>query len=99
MPLGTVIEVNMITPNPSKDLWYDSGAAIHVCNDKSQFKDYEILKGHEVIIANGVRAKVHGKDCVNIQFTFGKKLVLTNIFHIPNIIKIMSLVIFLTKKD
>ncbi|XP_071916176.1 uncharacterized protein [Coffea arabica] len=49
MSLGMVTEVNMITPNSSKNWWYDSGAAIHVCNDKSQFKNYEILERWQMV--------------------------------------------------
>ena len=98
MLLGILTEVNTTTPNFSKDWWYDSGVAIHVCNDKNQFKNYEILEKHKVVMANGVRAKVHGKGCVNIQFTSGKKLVLTNVLHVPDIIKNLVSTDILNKK-
>ena len=98
MTLGTVTELHMTTPTPSKDWWYDSGAAIHVCNDKNQFKSYELLEGHEVVMANGVRAKVHGKGDVHLQFTSGKKLVLTNVLHVPDVVKNLMSADILNKK-
>ncbi|XP_071939284.1 uncharacterized protein [Coffea arabica] len=87
MTFGTVTELHMMTPTPSKDWWYDSSAVIHVCNAKNQFKSYELLEGHEVVMANGVRAKVHGKGDVRLQFTSGEKLVLTNVLHVPDVVK------------
>ena len=99
MTFGTVTELHMTTPTPSKDWWYDSGAAIHVCNDKNQFKSYELLEGHEVVMANGVRAKVHGKGDVHLQFTSGKKLVLTNVLHVPDVVKNLMPADILTRRD
>ena len=98
MSLGTVTEVNMTMPNSSKDWWYDSGAAIHVCNNKDQFKEYEVLEGHEVVMANGVRAKAFGKGCVTIQFSSGKKLILTNVLHVPDVVKNLVSADILNKK-
>lgn len=83
LSLGTVTELNMATPTSSKDWWYDSDAAIHVCNDRNQYKNYEDLEGHQVVMANGVKAKVHGKGDVHLQFTSGKKLILSNVLHVP----------------
>ena len=96
--LGTMAEINLAEPCASKDWWYDSGAGVHVCNDKDQFKDYEILEGHEVVVANGLRANVEGKREVHLQFTSGKKLVLTNVLHVPSIVKNLVSADILNKK-
>ena len=43
--------------------WYDSGATIHICNDKKQFKNYEVVvEGHEVLMGNHNDIKVHAKE-------------------------------------
>ncbi|XP_071928279.1 uncharacterized protein [Coffea arabica] len=98
MTFGTLTELHMTTPTSSKDWWYDSGAAIHVCNEKNQFKSYELLEGHEVVMANGVRAKVHGKGDVHLQFTSGKKLILTNVLHVHDVVKNLVSTDILNKK-
>ena len=72
----------------SSDWWYDSGATIHVYNNKSMFKTYENApKRHVVVIGNHDTVKVYGKGVVDLQFTFDKKLVLTSILHIPDMRK------------
>ncbi|KAK4409467.1 hypothetical protein Sango_0019700 [Sesamum angolense] len=39
--IGMFTELNMAAAVKSFDWWYDSGATVHVCNDKNQFKHYE----------------------------------------------------------
>ena len=51
--------------------------------DKSMFKTYEDApQGHVVVMDNHDTTKVDGKGFVDLQFTFGKKLVLTNVLHV-----------------
>ncbi|KAG6526044.1 hypothetical protein ZIOFF_016019 [Zingiber officinale] len=71
--LGVSTEPHMATPSSSKDWWYDSGATIHVCSDKDQFKTYEVLEGHEVIMANGVRAKTKRTKKAGIVGKYGTR--------------------------
>ena len=53
MQISMVTEVHMAYVSNTNDWWYDSGATIHICNDKNQFKNYEVAaQGHEVLIAN-----------------------------------------------
>ena len=62
----------------------DSGATIHISNDKNQFKNYEVAaQGHEVLMRNNNAVKVHGKGTIEIHFTSGKKLTLINVLHLP----------------
>ncbi|XP_022715126.1 uncharacterized protein LOC111274619 [Durio zibethinus] len=50
MQIGMITEVHMATTNKSSDWWLDSGATIHVCNNKKQFKTYEECKKPENIL-------------------------------------------------
>ncbi|KAG6511483.1 hypothetical protein ZIOFF_029551 [Zingiber officinale] len=45
--LGVTTELHMATPSSSKDWWYDSDTAIHLCSDKGQFKSYDVLEDME----------------------------------------------------
>nr|GEV12207.1 retrovirus-related Pol polyprotein from transposon TNT 1-94 [Tanacetum cinerariifolium] len=70
------------------DWWHDSGATTHVCNNRDLFKTYKETKdGHEVKMGDNHTSKVIGSGNMEIQFTFGKKLTLMNVLHVPNIRK------------
>ncbi|GKU89464.1 hypothetical protein SLEP1_g3597 [Rubroshorea leprosula] len=88
MQVGMVTELNMANPTKSMDWWLDSGATVHVCNNKAQFKFYEDLKElEEVLMGNNVTAKVLGKGTMELRFTSGHKLTLVNVFYVPDIRK------------
>ena len=64
----------MVAATKTFDWWYDSGAIVHVCNNKDQFKTLEkVDEGFEVMMGNNIIAKVLGKGKVEISFTSGKK--------------------------
>uniref|UniRef100_A0A2N9EDW1 Retrovirus-related Pol polyprotein from transposon TNT 1-94-like beta-barrel domain-containing protein n=1 Tax=Fagus sylvatica TaxID=28930 RepID=A0A2N9EDW1_FAGSY len=72
----------------SSEWWYDSGATIHVCNNKMLFKEYvEAGNGLEVLMGNHNTAKVLGTGTVELILSSGKKLKLTNVYHVPDIKK------------
>ena len=97
--IGMVTELHMAAVTKSDDWWYDSGATIHVCNNKSQFKDYEIVdNGDEVLMGNHNSAKVMGKGSVELQFTSSKKILLVNVLHVPDIRKNLMSANVLNKK-
>uniref|UniRef100_A0A2N9HT24 Retrovirus-related Pol polyprotein from transposon TNT 1-94-like beta-barrel domain-containing protein n=1 Tax=Fagus sylvatica TaxID=28930 RepID=A0A2N9HT24_FAGSY len=54
MQIGMITEVHMAnTVENSSEWWYDSGATIHVCNNKMLFKEYvEAGNGLEVLMGN-----------------------------------------------
>ncbi|KAL0453538.1 UNVERIFIED_CONTAM: hypothetical protein Slati_1331900 [Sesamum latifolium] len=82
--IGMVTELNMAAAVKSFDWWYDSGATVHVCNDRSQFKHYEdAAEGQQVLMGNANTAIVLGKGNIEVQFTSGKKM-LTNVLHVPD---------------
>ena len=88
MQIGMITELNMAATVKSSDWWLDSGATIHVCNDRAQFKIYKTEDdGQEVLMGNHNGAKVLGKGTVELQFTSGKTMTLTNVFHVPDIKK------------
>ena len=43
MHISMVTEVHMASVSNTNDWWYDLGATIHICNDKNQFKNYEVV--------------------------------------------------------
>ena len=68
----TVIHMTVIT-NIS-NLWFDSGAMLHVCNYKTYFKTYEESSIElEVLVGIHSKTKVHGKCIVEVKLSFGKK--------------------------
>jgi hypothetical protein len=89
MQIGMVTEVHMASAaKNSSEWWYDSGATIHVCNNKTLFKEYvEVGNGLEVLMGNHNTAKVLGIGTVELILSNGKKLVLNNVYHIPDIKK------------
>uniref|UniRef100_A0A2N9F059 CCHC-type domain-containing protein n=1 Tax=Fagus sylvatica TaxID=28930 RepID=A0A2N9F059_FAGSY len=89
MQIGMITEVHMANAaENSSEWWYDSGATIHVCNNKMLFKEYvEVGNGLEVLMGNHNTAKVLGTGTVELILSSGKKLKLTNVYHVPDIKK------------
>uniref|UniRef100_A0A2N9EZP4 CCHC-type domain-containing protein n=1 Tax=Fagus sylvatica TaxID=28930 RepID=A0A2N9EZP4_FAGSY len=89
MQIGMITEVHMANAaENSSEWWYDSGATIHVCNNKMLFKEYvEAGNGLEVLMGNHNTAKVLGTGTVELILSSGKKLKLTNVYHVPDIKK------------
>lgn len=97
--IGMITELNMAATTKLSDWWYDSGATVHVCNDKSQFKSYEeVVNGQKVLMGDHDSAKVLGKGSVELNFTSGKKLLLVNVLYVPDIIKNLVSANLLCKK-
>nr|XP_043627148.1 uncharacterized protein LOC122598628 [Erigeron canadensis] len=68
--------------------WYlSSRCTVHVCNSRDMFMDYQAWSGHEVILDNNEHVEVAGTGTVKLQFTTGKIMTLTNVFHMPTIKK------------
>ncbi|KAL0290393.1 UNVERIFIED_CONTAM: hypothetical protein Sangu_2576400 [Sesamum angustifolium] len=63
--IGMVTKLNIAAAVKSFDWWYDSGATVHVCNDKNQFKHYEdVAEGQQVLMGNASTTIVLGKGNV-----------------------------------
>nr|GEV27490.1 retrotransposon protein, putative, Ty1-copia subclass [Tanacetum cinerariifolium] len=86
--IGMIQELHMASVTKTDDWWYDSCATTHVCNNRDLFKTYKKIEdGHEVMMGDNHTLKVIGSGNVEIQFTYGKKLTLMNVLHVPNIRK------------
>lgn len=85
MQIGMIRELNVAAAKTNE--WFlNSGATIHVYNDKAQFKTYYDLKEpEEILMVNSIVAKVVGKGSVELIFTSGQKLTLLNVFHVLEI--------------
>ena len=82
----TKVHITMIV-NPF-NWWFNLGATVYVCNNKEQYKTYdESSIEQQVLMGNHNKAKVLGKGTVKVKMSFGKIMILTNIFHVPDIKK------------
>lgn len=67
MQIDMVTKINMAIATKSFGWWLDSGATIHVWNNKEQFKVYEKCeKPKEILMGNNDATKVIGKG--NVYF-------------------------------
>ena len=82
--VAMVTELNMATNAGTMDWFLDSGATIHVCNNKEFFRTY-IEDDSEVFMGNHAPVKVLGKGNVILNFTSGQKLTLVNVHHVPDV--------------
>ena len=89
MQINMITEVHMASAaENSSEWWYDSGTTIHVCNNKTLFKEYvEVGNGLKVLMDNHNTTKVLGTGTVELILSSGKKLVLTNVYHVSDIKK------------
>src|SRR3954462_8465296 len=51
------------------------------------FSSYQVSRTSSVLMGNGSRASVHGVGTVDLKFTSGKTVQLTNVQHVPSINK------------
>ncbi|KAH9715709.1 hypothetical protein KPL71_021156 [Citrus sinensis] len=66
----------------------NSGATKHVCKDRSLFKSYKAMDDGSVLyMENSSTAIVKGKGNVQLEFTSGKTLTLTDVYHVPEVRK------------
>ena len=83
-----IIDVHMAIIGNPFDWWFDLGATVHVCNNKEQYKTYdESSIEQQVLMGNHNKAKVLGKGTVEVKMSSSKMMILTNVFHVPDIKK------------
>uniref|UniRef100_A0A2N9FSX3 Uncharacterized protein n=1 Tax=Fagus sylvatica TaxID=28930 RepID=A0A2N9FSX3_FAGSY len=76
------------------------GKRTYFRTDWTLFKEYvEAGNGLEVLMGNHNTAKVLGTGTVELKLSSGKKLVLTNVYHVPNIKKNLVSASLLAKND
>lgn len=67
--------------------------------NKGHYKGLFLVNGHEVLIVNNDSKKVARWDNIELQFTFGKKLVLVSVLHILDIrMNLISASLFCKKR-
>ena len=65
--ISMITECNMAMMNKTTDWWYNSGATVHICNDRNLFKNYEAVSNEEkVLMGNNDTTNVHGKGTVEL---------------------------------
>ena len=84
--VAVISEVNIL--EDANDWWINSGATRHVCNDKSFFNTYEPMDDGTILyMGNSSIATIKGKDTVDLEFTSGKIVSLTNVCHVLEVRK------------
>ncbi|CAL1388160.1 unnamed protein product [Linum trigynum] len=81
-----IAEVNLT--GDSEGWWLDTGASKHVCNNRAMFKTYtEAPADKKVLLGTTHTTMVAGSGEVELNFTSGKKMVLKDVLHTPEIRK------------
>ena len=82
--IATVSEI-MAVKGKVQGWWSNTYAIVHVSYDKAAFKTCsKVNKGQQVQMGNEGRSKVVGVGNVDLNFTSGKKVTLTNVLHVPD---------------
>jgi hypothetical protein len=81
-----IFEIFMLEEDGS--WWIDSCASRHVCKEKNLFKTFGIVEdGCILFMGNSTTVAVKGKGTVNLEFTYGNVLTLTDVYYVPEIRK------------
>ena len=84
--VAVISKVNIL--EDANDWWIDSGAARHVCNDTSFFNTYEpVDDGTVLYMGNSSTATIKCKGTMDLEFTSGKIVSLTNVCHVREVRK------------
>ena len=79
---AVVSECNLV--GNSKEWFVDTGATHHICANKWMFTTYKTATDDEqLFMGNSSASKVEGKGKVVLKLTFGKKLTLSDVLHVP----------------
>ncbi|GAA0153753.1 hypothetical protein LIER_37730 [Lithospermum erythrorhizon] len=98
--VAMVTKINMATAESESSWWLDSGATIHVFNNKEIFKTFkEVDPQEDFMMGNNVGAKVLRKGAVDLEFISEKKLSLLNVFYVPSFWKNLISTNLLCKND
>jgi len=83
--VAMIFEVFMLEEEGS---WLiDSCATSHICKEMSLFKTFETVENCVLFMRNSSTTVVKGKGTVNLEFTSGKVLSLTDVYFVPEIRK------------
>ena len=83
---AVISEINLVSNG--KDWIVDIGATKHICYDRSIFSSYEPVKnGEQVFMGNSRSSPIAGKGKVLLKLTSGKVLQLSDVHHVPEMIR------------
>ena len=81
-----ISEINLLEDDNA--WWIDSGATQHVCKNKNFFKTMKpVDDGTILFMENSTTTPVLGIGDVELKFTSGSILTLTNVFYVPEVRK------------
>ncbi|KAL1299925.1 hypothetical protein AAHE18_18G143200 [Arachis hypogaea] len=86
--------------NKSQDIgswWIDSGATRHVCKNRDSFKTFKEENETILYMRNASTVQVMGKGTVELEFTSGRVLTLTDVYYVPEVRKNLVSVPLLNK--
>lgn len=58
LKISMITKCNMATINKFVNWWYDSGATVHVYNDKNMFKSYEVVAKEDKILMKNYNTSI-----------------------------------------
>ncbi|KAK9094833.1 hypothetical protein Scep_026302 [Stephania cephalantha] len=84
--IAMISEINVVENDMA--WWVDSGATRHVCKNKRFFKTMEAVDENTVLyMGNDATVPVKGIGSVDLKFTSGKVVTLTNVYYAPEVRK------------
>lgn len=83
-----VLTICLIAGRPTKDWFVDSGATSHICQDKNLFVNYRPESAHShVLLSDNTKLKILGEGDIYLRLQNNEVLQLSNVLHVPDIIK------------
>ena len=83
--VAMISKVNLV--DRSEGWWVDTSAFCHVYYDRAMFKSYSNVVDKRVLLGDSHSTIVAGTGEVELNFTFGKSLILKDVLHTPEIRK------------
>ncbi|XP_073062026.1 uncharacterized protein [Primulina eburnea] len=85
--VAMITELNMVEEDFS--WWVDTGATKHVCKNKEFFKNLKVMNDPNAVVymGNASTTSILGTGEVDLKFTSGHVVTLTNVLYVPEVRK------------